>query len=152
PRYSLLWTSRPWAINNPMIRGEKGKLEEERMTIAARLQLRSWGLFLVVACALASIGVPALAQQDAAAGYPKQPIKILVGFAPGGSNDLIARIVAQKFGERLGQPAVVENKPGAGGIIAAELATRSAPDGYTLMMGPAGPMVINPAVYAKLPY
>ncbi len=95
---------------------------------------------------------PALAQGDAAAGYPKQPIKIVVGFAPGGSNDLVARLIAQKLSERLGQPGVVENRPGAGAIIGTEFVARSAPDGYTLLVAPAGTLTINPAVYSKLPY
>lgn len=99
-----------------------------------------------------SAAVPAWAQGDPAAGYPKQPIKIVVGFAPGGSNDLLARLVAQKFSERLGQPSVVENRPGAGAIIGTELVVRSAPDGYTLLVAPAGTLTINPAVYTKLNY
>jgi len=94
----------------------------------------------------------AAAQTDAAAGYPKAPVKMIVGFAPGGSNDIIARVVAQKLGERLGQSFVVENKPGAGGTIAAEFVARAAPDGLTLLVAPAGLMVVNPAVYATLPY
>ncbi len=97
---------------------------------------------------LAAAAPQALAQAD----YPKQPIKIVVGFTPGGSNDLLARLVAQKFGERMGQPGVVENKPGAGALIGTEFVARAAPDGYTLLMAPAGTLVINPAVYSKLPY
>lgn len=93
-----------------------------------------------------------LAQGDAAAGFPRQPIKMIVGLAPGGSNDIIARLVAQKLTDRLGQPAIVENRPGAGGTIGADLVARAAPDGYTLLVAPAGSMVINPAVYSKLPY
>ncbi len=102
--------------------------------------------------AAVAAGSPARAQGDAAAGYPKQPIKIVVGFAPGGSNDLVARLLAQKFGERLGQPAVVENRPGAGAIIGTEVVARAAPDGYTLLVAPAGTLTINPAVYSKLTY
>ena len=94
----------------------------------------------------------ALAQTDPAAGYPKQTIRLIVGLAPGGSNDLIARLVAQKLTERLGQPAIVENKAGAGGTIGADTVARSAPDGYTLLVAPSGSMVVNPAVYSKLPY
>lgn len=101
--------------------------------------------------ASAQVGV-ALAQSDAVSAFPKQPIKIMVGFTPGGVNDLLARLVAQKLGERFNQPVVVENKPGAGGIIAAEAVARATPDGYTVLMAPAGTTVINPAVYAKLPY
>lgn len=106
-----------------------------------------------VVLALAALSdTAALAQTDPAAGFPKQPIKMIVGLAPGGSNDIIARVVAQKLTERLGQPAIVENRPGAGGTIGAELVARAAPDGYTLLVAPAGSMVINPAVYSKLPY
>jgi tripartite-type tricarboxylate transporter receptor subunit TctC len=94
----------------------------------------------------------AVAQTDAAVGYPKAPVKMIVGFAPGGSNEIVARIVAQKLSERLGQSFVVENKPGAGGTIAAEFVAHAAPDGLTLLVAPAGLMVVNPAVYATLPY
>ena len=94
----------------------------------------------------------AAAQSNAASDYPKQPIKIIVGFAAGGGNDLIARIIAQKMTERLGQPTVVENKPGAGAIIGAEAVARAAPDGYTLLVAPPSTFCINPAVYSKLPY
>jgi tripartite-type tricarboxylate transporter receptor subunit TctC len=87
-----------------------------------------------------------------AQNYPSQPVHVIVGFAPGGSNDLIARVIGQKLTERLGQPFVIENKAGAGGTIASEMVARAAPDGYTLMMAPSGAMVINPAVYSKLPY
>ena len=103
--------------------------------------------------AVAAAAAPAaLAQSDATAGYPKQPIRMIVGFAAGGGNDIQARVVGQKLAERVGQPVVVENKAGAGGNIAAEFVARAAPDGYTLLVTPAATMVINPAVYDKLPY
>jgi tripartite-type tricarboxylate transporter receptor subunit TctC len=86
------------------------------------------------------------------AKYPTRAIHIIVGFTPGGGNDLIARIVGQKLSESLGQPAIIENKPGGGAILATEYVARSAPDGYTLLVGASGAMVINPAVYAKLSY
>jgi tripartite-type tricarboxylate transporter receptor subunit TctC len=92
--------------------------------------------------------VPALAQIE----YPTRPIRIVVGFTPGGGNDIIARIFGQKLSESLGQPVIVENKPGAGAILATEYVARSAPDGYTLLVGASGAMVINPAVYEKLSY
>ena len=107
------------------------------------------GPIALAAGILAAAFTPAaLAQAD----YPKQPIKMLVGFTPGGSNDILARIFAQKLGERLGQPGVVENKPGAGGRIAADQLARSTPDGYTLLMVPAGTLSIAPAVFKKLNY
>jgi tripartite-type tricarboxylate transporter receptor subunit TctC len=108
------------------------------------------GVILVSATALLYPGA-AVAQSNPA-GYPSGPVKMIVGLAPGGSNDIIARLVAQKLSERLGQPFIVENKPGAGGTIAAEYVAHAAPDGLTLLVAPAGSMVINPAVYEKLPY
>ena len=92
----------------------------------------------------------ALAQEDASK-YPSRPIHIIVGFAAGGGNDVIARIYAQKLSDDLGQPVIVENKPGAGAITATEYVSRAAPDGYTLLVGATG-TAINPALYAKLPY
>ena len=102
--------------------------------------------------ALAAAAPMARAQQGEAAGYPSKPIRIVVGFAPGGGNDIMSRTVGQKLGERLGQPVLVENRPGAGGFIAAELVARSAPDGYTLFSATTGSMVIAPSVYSKLPF
>src|ERR1700744_3316057 len=93
----------------------------------------------------------ALAQEDPAK-YPTKPIHIIVGFTAGGGNDIIARVYGQKLSESLGQPVVVENKPGGGAIVATEYVAKSAPDGYTLLVGASGAMAINPAVYAKLPY
>ena len=84
--------------------------------------------------------------------YPSKPIRILVGYAAGGGNDIIVRVLQPEMQKGLGQPVVVENKPGAQSIVAAELAARAAPDGYTIFMGPSGPMTINPATYSKLPY
>jgi tripartite-type tricarboxylate transporter receptor subunit TctC len=88
----------------------------------------------------------------AAETYPSRPIRLVVGYTPGGGNDLIARIVAARLQEKLGRPIVVDNKPGAQSIVAAELVAKAAPDGYTLLIAASGPLTINPAVYAKLPY
>lgn len=98
-------------------------------------------------CAAVLFAGSALAQ-----AYPSKPIRLVVGYTPGGGNDLIARIVAARLQEKLGQPVVVDNKPGAQSIVAAELVAKAAPDGYTLLVAPSGPLTINPAVYAKLPY
>jgi tripartite-type tricarboxylate transporter receptor subunit TctC len=92
---------------------------------------------------------PTLAQDDTSK-YPTRPIHVIVGFAAGG-NDIIARIFAQKLSEDLGQPVIVENKPGGGAIVATEYVARSQPDGYTLLVGATG-MAINQSLYAKLPY
>jgi tripartite-type tricarboxylate transporter receptor subunit TctC len=91
------------------------------------------------------------AQEDPSK-YPSRAIHIVVGFTPGGGNDLIARIVGQKLSESLGQPVVIDNKPGGGAIVATEYVAKSPPDGYTLLVGASGAMSINPAVYAKLAY
>jgi tripartite-type tricarboxylate transporter receptor subunit TctC len=101
----------------------------------------------ILIAALALLAGPALAQD-----YPNKPIRILVGYAAGGGNDIIVRVMTNEMSKGLGQPVIVENKPGAQSIIAAELAARSAPDGYTIFMGPSGPMTINPATYSKLSY
>jgi tripartite-type tricarboxylate transporter receptor subunit TctC len=105
---------------------------------------------LIGACLLALTANSALAQEDASK-YPSRPIRIIVGFAAGGGNDVIARIYAQKLSEDLGQPVIVENKPGAGAIVATEYVSKAAPDGYTLLVGASG-MAINQSLYAKLPY
>jgi len=103
---------------------------------------------LFAAVALALLAGAAQGQDS----YPGKPVRILVGYAAGGGNDIIVRVMQPELQKGLGQPVIIENKPGAQGIIAAELAARSAPDGYTIMMGPSGPMTINPATYSKLPY
>lgn len=117
----------------------------------AKLLVAVLGAIGLAAAAIGSAS-SAVAQADAAAGYPKQPIRMLVGFTPGGGNDIIGRIVAQKLGERLGQPIVFENRAGAGGMVAAEFVARAAPDGYTLLIAPIGTTVFNPVLFAKVPY
>jgi len=84
------------------------------------------------------------------ADYPVRPITMIVPFTPGGGTDIMARLVADKLGRGLGQPVVVENKAGAGGTIGTELAARSEPNGYTLMMGSVSTISINPSLYKKL--
>src|SRR5262245_6333708 len=100
----------------------------------------------------ASVCLPARAEGERAPGFPAKPIRIVVGFGPWCGNDIFAPLIAQKLSERLGQPALVENKPGAGALIATEFVAKAAPDGYTLLVGATGAMTINPAVYSKLPY
>jgi tripartite-type tricarboxylate transporter receptor subunit TctC len=88
----------------------------------------------------------------AAAEYPTRPVSLIVAFTPGGPSDVLARIVGKKIGELLGQPIVIENKPGAGGNIAAELVARAAPDGYTLLMGNNSILATNASLYKKIGY
>jgi len=102
---------------------------------------------LLAGLALLPMAAPALAQED-----PSRPIRLLVGFAAGGSTDVFARAIAPRMQALLGQPVVIENRPGAGGNIATEATARSAPDGYTLLLGTIGPLAINPTLYGNLPF
>jgi tripartite-type tricarboxylate transporter receptor subunit TctC len=106
------------------------------------------------ALALAALSVLALAISPAAAqsDYPNRPVKVVVGFAAGGGNDIFARLVGAKLSEILGQQVVVENKPGAGGRLAPEYVTQQAADGYTLFVGPSGAMAVAAAIYPDLKY
>jgi tripartite-type tricarboxylate transporter receptor subunit TctC len=90
---------------------------------------------------------PAFAQT-----YPSKPIRLIVPFAAGGGNDAVARLVGKRLADGLGQPVVVDNRPGAGGVVGAELAAKAAPDGYTLFLGGVGSHAINPSLHEKLPY
>jgi tripartite-type tricarboxylate transporter receptor subunit TctC len=101
---------------------------------------------LLLAAALAAIGTAATAQT-----FPTRPIKLLVSYPPGGASDLIARVFAAPLSERLGQPVVVENRPGANGNVAAEAAAHATADGYTLFLGPSSVFTINPHLYARMP-
>ncbi|MBV8322292.1 MAG: tripartite tricarboxylate transporter substrate binding protein [Hyphomicrobiales bacterium] len=111
------------------------------------------GLLRVAIAALAAIAADAAsAQGDPAANYPNRPIRLIVGFAAGGGNDLFARLVGQKLSENLGQPVIIENKPGAGGRIAIEYVKSQPADGYTIMVAASGQMAIAAAIYPKLSY
>ena len=86
-----------------------------------------------------------------AADFPTKPIRVVVGFPPGGGTDILARVIAERFSQNLGRPAVVENRPGANGIIAAEFVAKSPADGHVLLVTNT-PHVLNPAIYAKVPF
>jgi tripartite-type tricarboxylate transporter receptor subunit TctC len=104
-------------------------------------------MFRTIATLAAIACTSALAQ-----GYPNKPVRIIVPFAPGGNVDITARLVAPGLQEALGQPVVVENKPGAGGTIGADQVVKSAADGYTLLMGSNSTFSVAPALYPKNPY
>ena len=89
---------------------------------------------------------------QAETAWPTRPIKILVGYAAGGSTDVTARIIAQALSERLGQPVIIENRAGAGGNIAADAAAKADPDGYTLLMTTSTTFAADPSLYKTLPY
>ncbi|ARP95161.1 Bug family tripartite tricarboxylate transporter substrate binding protein [Bordetella genomosp. 13] len=93
-----------------------------------------------------------LTSAAAAAQYPDRPVRVIVPFAAGGGADIVARQVFQGVSQALGQPFVIENRGGAGGIIGTDAVAKAAPDGYTLLLGQSGPNAINPSVYNKLPY
>lgn len=115
------------------------------VTQAKRFDPRPW---LVCVAGLLAL---ACADAGAQAAYPSRPIRLLVGYPPGGATDITARIVAQKLGDRLGQPVVVENVPGAGGILASDKVAKAAPDGYMLVFTNTAHGV-NPSLYKALPY
>lgn len=109
----------------------------------------------IVAVLLACTGIAAQhahAQGGAASNYPERPIRLVVGFPPGGATDILARILQQHMPESIGQQVVVDNRGGAGGTIAAAMVAKAAPDGYTIMMVPSGPYTISASTYTKLPY
>lgn len=110
------------------------------------MHIRSRALLCITAVA-ALAASSALAQT-----YPSKPLRIIIAQAPGSATDVISRVVANRLSEALGQPIVIEAKPGAGGALGTEAAARSAPDGYTLFMGNNSTHGSNPALYAKLPY
>jgi tripartite-type tricarboxylate transporter receptor subunit TctC len=99
--------------------------------------------------AVAVVLVAATANADT---YPTQPVKFVVAFPPGGTTDILARVFAQKMSETWGQPVVVENRSGAGGIIGTESVARSMPDGYTILLGTIGTHAVNTSLYKKIPY
>jgi len=104
---------------------------------------------LHLAVALAALGTGAASAADA---WPTRPVRIVVPFTPGGSTDILGRAIARELQDALGQPFIVENKPGAGGSIGATEVARAPPDGYTLLMGHIGTLAINPTLYPSLPY
>jgi len=117
-----------------------------RLRAFGRVQNRLVMALCTAVCA--SISVQAHAQDV----YPVQPVKIVVGFAPGGTNDILARLMAAKLQDRLKQPFVVENKPGASSAVGTDFVAKSKPDGYTLLVSSSGGLTVNPVMMAKLAY
>jgi tripartite-type tricarboxylate transporter receptor subunit TctC len=105
-------------------------------------------LLLAWACACAMLGAAGQARAD----YPDHPIRMIVPFGPAGGADIVSRILSQRLGAALGQAVIIDNRPGGGTIIGAEMAAHAKPDGYTLFSGITGTMAINPSMYKHLPY
>ena len=93
-----------------------------------------------------------LAVNAQAQAFPTKPVRIVIGFPPGGGIDIVARIMAPKLSEALGQPVIVENKPGAGGVVGTDFVAKSAPDGHTIFFGTTGNISINPVFIPNLPF
>jgi tripartite-type tricarboxylate transporter receptor subunit TctC len=110
--------------------------------------IRRRQLITIVGAALWPAAVPVAAQT----GWPAKPVRIVVPFAPGGTTDILARALAPELGKAFGQTFIVDNKPGAGGNLGADLVAKAAPDGTTLLMGTVGTHAINAALYPKLPF
>ena len=100
----------------------------------------------------AAVAVFVAPQAGAAEAYPTKPVRFLVGFAPGGANDLVARVVAAKMGPRLGQQVVVDNRAGAGGNIAHDILAKATPDGYTMVLASVASLAMSPGLLGKMPY
>jgi tripartite-type tricarboxylate transporter receptor subunit TctC len=111
--------------------------------------MTSPSLWLAASLSVLAMSMPSWAQAQA---YPQKPVKVVVAFTAGGTTDILARTVTQQLSEKLKQPFVIDNKPGAGGNLGTELVVRSAPDGYTLIVNSVGPIAVNPTLYGKLPY
>ena len=127
--------------------GNKG----ERLGGDGEARMRHARILLAVLAGVLCVGM-AFAPLAAAQDYPARPITLVVPFAPGGGVDQMARLIAGKLEQRLGKSFIIENKTGAGSIIAATYVQKSPPDGYTLMMAPAPTMAINVSLYKSLPY
>src|SRR6476661_4536302 len=112
-------------------------------------RLRTWRF--VAAAAIAGV-VAAGALPAKAQAFPSRPARLIVPFPPGGPLDVVGRGIAQKLSETWGQAVVVENKPGAGGNIGADLVAKSPPDGYTILLGALSTHAVNPSLYPKMPY
>jgi tripartite-type tricarboxylate transporter receptor subunit TctC len=114
------------------------------------MQRRTLSTVLTVFAATALM--PNLTQAQAPAWPTKQSIRIISPYAPGGTTDVLARLLAQPLQQKLGQTVIVENKGGAGGNVGTDYVSKAAPDGYTLLLAASGPIVISPSLYAKIPY
>src|SRR5882672_1856391 len=120
------------------------------MAAGGKVQLKEVSMHLIARRALAVVLLTIAAMAAWAQGYPERPLRLVVGFPPGGSGDFLARIIADELTREIGQPVVVDNRPGAGSNIAAEQVARAAPDGYTILLAGNFTHAINPWLYKNL--
>src|SRR5262245_18817957 len=143
-----------WRSASPCSRENEGRRRRQisaphlrrRSGARTRKRRRSMRVLVALAAALA-VNLNAAAQT-----YPSRPVNLVVGFAPGGGTDTVARVMQRKLGEYLGQTVVVENRAGAGGTIAADVVSKATPDGYTILLATIAALAINPHLNSKLPY
>ncbi len=131
---------------------EAGSRQEQTASRRTRTSGTSHYGQLVTATLVATGVLSAPSAHGAEGGFPQRPIRVIIASPPGGSPDILTRIVAQQLTEQFGQQVVVDNRPGAGGIIGTELAARATPDGHTLLVGFVGSMAVSPSLRAKLAY
>jgi tripartite-type tricarboxylate transporter receptor subunit TctC len=112
-----------------------------RLSLLAVLLVAAWGS-----------GSNAQAQDDEVRNYPQRPIRMIVPYAPGGGTDIVGRMAGKELSDALGQPVVIENRPGGAAIVGTEAVARAKPDGYTLLVAPSGPLVMNPVLRKSIPY
>ena len=110
------------------------------------------GFFAAIATAAIALATALPTDAQAPSAYPSRPVKLVIPFPPGGPLDIVGRAIAQKLTDAWGQSVVVDNRPGAGGNIGADLVAKAAPDGYTIVMGALSTHAVNPSLYAKMPY
>jgi tripartite-type tricarboxylate transporter receptor subunit TctC len=115
-------------------------------------EMKMFGALRIVGFAVALAATHAHAQTASSENYPQRPIQIIVGYAAGGGTDVVARVIAKKLGDHLGQTVIVENKTGAAGMIGAEYVARAKPDGYTLLFAASSMFTTNPVMYKTVPY
>src|SRR5688572_19964320 len=122
-----------------------------RRFLRRNMNMTSARALSIIAVAMAALGASAVWAADSG-DYPTKPIRMLVGFAPGGGTDTTARALTPKLAERLGQQVIVDNRPGAAGNIATDITTKAPADGYTILMGTIAALAINPTLYGNLPF
>jgi hypothetical protein len=143
----ILWAAAPAVMQYGIINRFKAlRRAASQSTRKAMTMPTTWKILALIVALTASI---AAAHAD---DYPSHPIRLVVPYTPGGGADSVARIVAKRVSQTIGQMIVIENRGGAGSIIGTEVVQKSVPDGYTLLLGQSGPISINPAVYKNLRY